>query len=50
MRKIACPAATRPCADSSPGAVWTDYVYDAMGNLAAEYPSSEIVAGSSGAG
>ena len=50
VRKITCPAATRPCTDSSPGTVWTDYVYDAMGNLAAEYPSSEIVAVSSGAG
>lgn len=40
VRKITCPAATRPCTDSSPGAVRTDFVYDAMGHLAAEYPSS----------
>jgi hypothetical protein len=40
VQKIICPAGTSPCTASVTGATSTTYVYDASGNLAAEYTSS----------
>lgn len=37
VQKITCPAGTNPCNGASTGATFTTYVYDAMGQLAAEY-------------
>jgi RHS repeat-associated protein len=37
VQKIVCAAGTNPCTASTPNAVFTTYVYDAFGNLAAEY-------------
>ncbi len=40
VQKIACPAGTSACTASVSGATVTDYVYDAFGNLMAEYTLS----------
>jgi RHS repeat-associated protein len=37
VQKISCPAGTRPCTAAVTGAATTTYIYDAFGNLAAEY-------------
>ncbi|QOY86792.1 RHS repeat-associated core domain-containing protein [Paludibaculum fermentans] len=37
VQKITCPAGTQTCTASVAGATSTTYVYDAFGNLAAEY-------------
>jgi RHS repeat-associated protein len=37
VQKVSCPAGTSPCTAASLGAAVTNYVYDAQGQLAAEY-------------
>jgi len=48
VQKIICPAGTSSCTPSVSGATSTTYVYDASGNLAAEYTSSATPASACG--
>jgi len=45
VRRVVCAASTNPCQASTANAVTTVFVYDAVGQLAAEYGGSTVAAG-----